>query len=169
MSNQNIRVDAIGLAAEVVELRNEIARLKNQTNWVCKCGGTDCEGQKENADLRDTLDAVIWADERGVELWRAAHPGNELVVPDRAKLVGWLLEQNAALRQALEDMPTCRCGLSTDEQCALSVENAALRTAAVEVCALARVWATVWGDKLSTESIQRLGELEQQILKEAQP
>ena len=99
MSNHNIRVDAIGLAAEVVELRNEIARLKNQTNWVCKCGGTDCEGQKENADLRNTLDAVIWADERGVELWRAAHPGNELVIPDRAKLLEWLLEQNAALRK----------------------------------------------------------------------
>jgi hypothetical protein len=98
MSNHNIRVDAIGLAAEVVELRNEIARLKNQTNWVCSCGGTDCEGQKENADLHDTLDAVIAADERAVELWRAAHPGNELVVPDRANLVGWLLEQHAALR-----------------------------------------------------------------------
>jgi hypothetical protein len=96
MSNHNIKVDAIGLAAEVVELRNEIARLKNQTNWVCSCGGTDCEGQRENADLRDTLDAVIAADERAVELWRAAHPGNELVIPDRAKLVGWLLEQLAA-------------------------------------------------------------------------
>lgn len=99
MSKHNIKVDAIGLAAEVVELRNEIARLKNQTNWVCKCGGTDCEGQRENADLRNTLDAVIWADERGVELWRAAHPGKELVIPDRAKLVEWLLEQNAALRK----------------------------------------------------------------------
>ena len=98
MSKHNIKVDAIGLAAEVVELRNEIARLKNQTNWVCKCGGTDCEGQKENADLRNTLDAVIWEDERGVELWRAAHPGKELVIPDRAKLLEWLLEQNAALR-----------------------------------------------------------------------
>jgi len=83
-------------AYEIDKLRNEIARLKGQTNWVCKCGGTDCEGQKENADLRDTLDAVIWADERGVELWRAAHPGKELVIPDRAKLVGWLLEQLAA-------------------------------------------------------------------------
>lgn len=51
----------------------------------------------------------------------------------------------------------------------LERENAALRAAAVEVCALARVWVIVWGDKLSTESIQRLGELEQQILKEAQP
>ena len=55
MSNHNIRVDAIGLAAEVVELRNEIARLKNQTNWVCSCGGTDCEGQRENAALRELV------------------------------------------------------------------------------------------------------------------
>ena len=102
MSNHNIRVDAIGLAAEVVELRNEIARLKNQTNWVCQCGGTDCKGQRENAELNATLDAVIAADERAVELWRAAHPGNELVIPDRGRLVGWLLEQNAALRTALK-------------------------------------------------------------------
>lgn len=127
-------------AYEIDKLRNEIARLKNQTNWVCKCGGTDCEGQRENADLRNTLDAVIWADERGVELWRAAHPGKELVIPDRAKLLEWLLEQNAALRSA-----------------------------AVEVCALARVWVTVWGDKFSAESINRLEQLEKQILKETQP
>lgn len=51
----------------------------------------------------------------------------------------------------------------------LERENAALRATAVEACALARVWVTVWGDKLSAESIQRLAELEKQILKEAQP
>ena len=127
-------------ANEIYKLRNEIARLKGQTNWVCSCGGTDCKGQQENADLRDTLDAVIAADGRAVDLWRAAHPGKALVIPDRAKLVRWLLDQNAALRAA-----------------------------AVEVCAVARVWATVWGDKLSAESIQRLEQLEKQILKEAQP
>lgn len=60
MSNHNIRVDAIGLAAEVVELRNEIARLKGQTNWVCKCGGTDCEGQRENAALREDKERLDW-------------------------------------------------------------------------------------------------------------
>lgn len=58
------------------------------------------ELERENADLRDTLDVVIAADERAVNLWRAAHPGNELVVPDRAKLVGWLLEQLAARKEA---------------------------------------------------------------------
>lgn len=51
----------------------------------------------------------------------------------------------------------------------LERENAALLNAAVEVCALARVWATVWGDKLSAESRRHLGELEKRILKEAQP
>ena len=51
----------------------------------------------------------------------------------------------------------------------LERENAALRSTAVELCALARVWATVWGDKLSAESIQRFAELEQKILKEAKP
>ena len=113
MSNHNIRVDAIGLAAEVVELRNEIARLKNQTNWVCQCGGTDCKGQRENAELNATLDAVIAADKRAVELWRAAHPGKELVIPDRAKLLEWLLDQNAALRKEL-DWKTERIKLLSD-------------------------------------------------------
>lgn len=51
----------------------------------------------------------------------------------------------------------------------LQCENAALRAAAVEVCALARVWVTVWGDKLSAESIRRLAELEKEILKEVKP
>ena len=56
------------------------------------------ELERANAYLHDTLDAVIAADERAVDLWRAAHPVNELVIPDRGRLVGWLLEQNAALR-----------------------------------------------------------------------
>ena len=115
MGWDNIRVDAIGLAAEVVELRNEIARLNGQTNWVCSCGGTDCKGQQENADLRGTLDAVIEADGRAADLWRAAHPGKELVIPDRAKLVGWLLEQNAALKTALDHQMTYQRELRADK------------------------------------------------------
>ena len=51
----------------------------------------------------------------------------------------------------------------------LERKNAALRAAAVETCAIARVWATVWHDKLSTESLQRFAELEREILKGAQP
>ncbi len=51
----------------------------------------------------------------------------------------------------------------------LERENASLRAAAVEACAIARVWVTVWGDKFSDESLLRFAELEQQILKEKQP
>ncbi len=51
----------------------------------------------------------------------------------------------------------------------LERENAALRTAAVEVCAIARVWVTVWGDKLSPDTVKRFAELEKQILKNTQP
>ena len=48
------------LERENTELRNEIARLNNQTNWVCKCGGTDCEGQRENAALREDKERLDW-------------------------------------------------------------------------------------------------------------
>ena len=48
------------LERENTELRNEIARLNNQTNWVCKCGGTDCEGQRENAKLREDKERLDW-------------------------------------------------------------------------------------------------------------
>jgi hypothetical protein len=51
----------------------------------------------------------------------------------------------------------------------LERENAALRASAVEVCAIARVWVTVWGDKLSPDTVKRFAELEKQILKNTQP
>lgn len=41
-----------------------------------------------------------------------------------------LERENAALRAAIEAMPTCRCGLNTEEQCSLAWENAALRSIA---------------------------------------
>jgi len=46
------------LERENAALRNELARLKNQTQWECLCGGTDCEGQKENAALRSLAQAM---------------------------------------------------------------------------------------------------------------
>ena len=60
------------------------------------------------------------------------------------------------------------CAEYRDKLDKMERENASLRAAAVEVCALARVWVTVWGDKLSAESIKRLEQLEKQILKDNQ-
>lgn len=54
----------------------------------------------EIADLTERLDEMEalfelrWmADMRAVRRWRKAHPGNELVLPDHADLVMWLLQQ----------------------------------------------------------------------------
>jgi len=95
-----------------------------------------------------------------------------------------LERENAELREQIDDWENAvlhvRDNRSNEQHCTcvapligkvkqLERKNAALRAAAVETCAIARVWATVWHDKLSTESIQRFAELEKQILKGAQP
>ena len=50
----------------------------------------DLEGAKEN---RDELQAVFnkcWkADQGAIKAWQEAHPGNDLVWPDRTKMVVW--------------------------------------------------------------------------------
>jgi hypothetical protein len=51
---------------------------------------------KMKADLEDmqrTFDLMWEADQRAIKRWQAAHPGNDLVWPDRSKLTEWLLEQ----------------------------------------------------------------------------
>jgi hypothetical protein len=81
-----------------------------------------------------------------------------------------LERENAALRAEVDEQARLN-GKGSEREAALLAKMETLQrkhSAAVEVCALARVWATVWHDKLSTESIQRFAELEQQILKEAQ-
>lgn len=45
-------------------LRNEVARLNGQTQWKCSCGGTDCDGQAENAALRTENAALAKAFDR---------------------------------------------------------------------------------------------------------
>jgi hypothetical protein len=95
-----------------------------------------------------------------------------------------LERENAALREQIDDWENAvlhaRDNRSNEQHCTcvaplvgkvkqLERENAALRAAAVETCAIARVWATVWHDKLSTESLQRFAELEREILKGPQP
>ena len=83
------------LERENTELRNEIARLNNQTNWVCKCGGTDCEGQRENAALRE-LTSTLGAPNHiniPVEKWRELREDKErLDWLEKARPIAWALE-----------------------------------------------------------------------------
>jgi hypothetical protein len=95
-----------------------------------------------------------------------------------------LERENAALREQIDDWENAvlhaRDNRSDEQHCTcvaplvgkvkqLERENAALRAAAVETCALARVWVTVWGDKFSDASLLRFAELDEQILERAKP
>ena len=52
----NAKEEALLLMKENAELRNELARVNGQTMWVCSCGGTDCAGLKENAELLEVVE-----------------------------------------------------------------------------------------------------------------
>lgn len=49
--------------------------------------------REELDDMQRTFDLRWEADMRAIKRWREVHPGNELVMPDHADLVVWLLEQ----------------------------------------------------------------------------
>ncbi|MGY8665719.1 hypothetical protein Q3C01_25630 [Bradyrhizobium sp. UFLA05-109] len=81
--------------SELENLRAEFAAAKEQA-----------------AELQDIFDLQWEADMRAVRRWRAANPGNELVLPDRANLVIWLLglvERSAPPRGSC-DGERCFCG-----------------------------------------------------------
>ncbi len=44
-------------------------------------------------ELQSSLDLIYAADQRGIKMWQEAHLGNDLVWPDRGKMIFWLLEQ----------------------------------------------------------------------------
>jgi hypothetical protein len=51
----------------------------------------------ERDDLQRVFDLQWKADQRAIKRWQEAHPGNDLVWPDRADMVVWLMEERAAL------------------------------------------------------------------------
>jgi hypothetical protein len=51
----------------------------------------------EVGELQEVFDFQWRANMRAVEIWRTANPGNDLVLPDSAKLTVWLLERTEAL------------------------------------------------------------------------
>ena len=64
--------------------------------------------QKELKELQSTFDLQWKANQRGIKAWQAANPGNDLVWPDQAKLVQWLIERAESaereVRQLKSDM-----------------------------------------------------------------
>jgi hypothetical protein len=71
-----------------------------------------CDWCRQSADRIETLTSEVgelqgvfdfqWrANMRAVEMWRTSNPGNDLVLPDSAKLTVWLLERNETLTAKL--------------------------------------------------------------------
>ena len=85
------------------------------------------------SDTPQTDAAVREVDVAFVGHWGLASEPQEFVPPEFARE---LERENAALRDAIEAMPTCRCEMSTDDQCALAAENAALLAEVKEQCTL---------------------------------
>jgi hypothetical protein len=53
-----------------------------------------CAKLQEETEAQHHSFLIRWkADMRAIDRWQAAHPGNDLVWPDHADLVVWLLEQ----------------------------------------------------------------------------
>ena len=58
---------------------------------------------EERDDLQRIFDLLWKADQRAIKMWQEAHPGNDLVWPDRCNMVVWLLDQLDEVRKELED------------------------------------------------------------------
>lgn len=82
--------------ADNTALCNKLASLENQSQWKCTCGGTDCEGQKENAALREDSELLNFLLKRGVcwrdcdkefegEYWTVGHETEWLYGLDRGR------------------------------------------------------------------------------------
>lgn len=54
-------------------------------------------------DLQRTFDLQWEADQRAIKRWQDAHPGNDLVWPDRANMVVWLMDQLDAATATFDD------------------------------------------------------------------
>lgn len=83
----------------------------NRKYGLSTTGGVDIFAAKRDmTEAADALDEhgmlfdLRWkADMRAIKRWQAANPGNDLVWPDHADLVVWLLDQLDGLRLAKEN------------------------------------------------------------------
>src|SRR5438477_8321616 len=49
--------------------------------------------RKQAADYERTFNLQWDADQRAIKQWQEAHPGNDMVWPDRCNMVAWLLDK----------------------------------------------------------------------------
>lgn len=128
--------------------------------------------KKNNEELIQRHNAAIasWDEEREralreadrVKEWREKYEDLKRLIADPNAMHSHYLRQG----NGWEVWSTERIRNMDRDNARLESENAALRLAAAELCAIGRVWVTVWGDKLSEDSMRQFVELEKQILQQ---
>lgn len=68
--------------------------------------------RQELEELRALIDLQHTRTLEADELWRRAHPGNELVLPDLGELVGWLMREATRARLLVRLVLQLRCAHS---------------------------------------------------------
>lgn len=57
----------------------------------------------EVEEFQELFDLQWKADQRAIKRWQEAHPGNDLVWPDRADMVVWLMDEHDRMTTELND------------------------------------------------------------------
>lgn len=109
--------DEVSIADQAESIRRAIDRLAHDGNFPIKVLRAALDTVmafehlpaehrrviEERDDLQRTFDLRWKADQRAIKQWQEAHPGNDLVWPDRCDMVVWLLDQLDEVRKELED------------------------------------------------------------------
>ncbi len=106
---------------EITRLTAEVERLNSELTDALTDLGTARQDNAsfgpelkhltaEVAEYESMFDAQWNADMAGVQMWREAHPGNDMVLPDRKRFTAWILAEivvqrveNEKLRAALRE------------------------------------------------------------------
>ena len=91
--------------SDVHKLVAQIDQLKAELSEAIERGNDWCDQAKkaraQRDELQDSFDMRWKADMRAIKKWQAANQGNDLVWPDHADLVVWLMAGRDRLRNLL--------------------------------------------------------------------
>lgn len=113
MAERNTRLaaerDAAIARAEAAEkaLAKALVCLDTETETLRRVDEAEARAAVSRVEINAmtaVFDRMYAADMRGIKAWQKAHPGKELVWPDKGKLVEWLLDRIVELKDKIDDL-----------------------------------------------------------------
>lgn len=90
----------------IEELRDAVDRMEAQDaanqKALAELQARVTAAEADRDDVQGVFDRTHAAHMRGIKAWQEANPGNDLVWPDTAKMVEWLLTRAAAAEKAAD-------------------------------------------------------------------